>query len=129
MKEKGTVAEIKGHKARVILSYNPELCKKCSARLFCGINPRGTEGFVWARFRKPPQVGQSVEVEIPEAKAVLLSAVVFIVPIIIYGLGFWLARLFVKSVGISALLAVIPVFAYYPLLMRFSDFFTPRVVE
>ncbi len=127
MREKGTVAEIKGQKAKIILSYNPELCRECSARLFCGISPRETEGFVWARFKNAPAVGQVVEVEIPEAKAVLLSTIMFIVPIIIYGLAFWLIHFFVKSTGISALLAIIPALLYYPLLMRFSDFFAPRI--
>jgi len=127
MKDKGVVAEIKGSKAKVLLSYNPEICRECSARLFCGINPRETEGFVWARFRETPSVGQVVEVEIPEAKAVLLSAVMFIVPIIVYGLSFWFIHLFISSVGLSALIAIVPVLIYYPLLMRFSDFFTPRI--
>lgn len=129
MKDKGMVVEIKGHRAKVILSYNPTLCRECSAKLFCGINPRQTEGFVWAKFKKAPAVGKVVEVEIPEAKAVLLSAVMFIVPIIIYGLAFWLVHIFIRSVGWSALIAFVPVVAYYPLLMRFADFFTPRVSE
>jgi|GEM_PF-1878599 positive regulator of sigma E activity len=128
MKDKGIVAEIKGSKAKVILSYNPEICKECSARLFCGIKPRENEGFVWARFKEEPSVGQTVEVEIPEAKAVLLSTLMFIVPIVIYGLGFWLAHAFIRSVGLSALLALAPVLIYYPLLVRFSDLFTPRIV-
>lgn len=129
MREKGLVAEIKGHKARVLLLYNPQICKECSAKLFCGINPRETEGFVWARFNKPPRAGQVVEVEIPEAKAILLSTVMFIVPVIIYILAFWLVHLFISSIGISALIALVPVVAYYSLLVRFSDFFTPRISE
>lgn len=129
MKDKGMVAEIKGHRARVILSYNPDICRECSARLFCGINPRQTEGFVWARFKEKPTVGQTVEVEIPEVRAVLLSTIMFIVPIIIYGLAFWLVHILISSVGWSALIAVAPVVAYYPLLMRFADFFAPRINE
>jgi len=127
MKDRGIVAEIKGSRAKILLSYNPEICSSCSARLFCGINPRETEGFVWARFTRPPRVGQVVEVEIPEAKAILLSTVMFIVPAIIYILSFWLVHLFISSIGISALIALVPLVAYYPLLMRFSDFFTPRI--
>ncbi|MEO0141401.1 MAG: SoxR reducing system RseC family protein [candidate division WOR-3 bacterium] len=129
MREKGIVAEIRGGKAKVILSYNPDICKSCSARLFCGINPRGTEGFVWARFRDEPKPGQVVEVEIPEAKAILLSGVMFIVPITIYILSFWLIHLFVKSTGISALLATLPVLAYYPLIANLSGFFSPTILN
>ncbi|MGB9589992.1 MAG: SoxR reducing system RseC family protein [candidate division WOR-3 bacterium] len=129
MKDKGTVVELKDHMAKVMLSYNPEICVECSAKLFCGIKPRETEGFVWAKFKNAPEVGQVVEVEIPETRAVLLSTLMFIVPIIIYGLAFWVVHIFVRSVGLSALIALIPAILYYPALMRVSDFFVPKVVE
>jgi len=129
MKDRGVVQEIKGHRAKVSLEYDPERCGSCEAKLFCGISSRKNQGFVWARFDREPEPGQEVVVEIPEAKAILLSTILFIVPIGVYFLSYWLISIWVHSVGMAALMSLLPVALYYPALMLFSDFFTPRIIS
>ncbi len=130
MKEQGRVEEIKQDRAKVVLSYNPEICRKCPSKHFCGINPRESEGFVWAKFsQSPPEKGETVQIEIPEIKAVALSTVMFIVPIGLYVLAYWVVGFWLSSPGLRALVAFLPLILYFPGLRLVSGFFVPRIID
>ncbi len=102
----------------------PEKCKACAFKMLCGFE--GNAARVWVRGEAP--VGQEVEVELSEARAILLSFLTFIVPIFVYLGAFLLFRLWF-SLGASALAAFVPMFLWFPLLNLFSGYFKPRLVR
>ncbi len=124
MRVQGKVKEKEGRGVVVEIPRVPEKCHSCAFKFMCGFE--GDAAQVWVPGDAP--VGSEVEVELSEAKAILLAFLTFMVPVFIYIAAFVLLRLRF-SVGVSAGLALVPMLLWFPLLNLFSGFFKPRLVR
>jgi positive regulator of sigma E activity len=110
MKESGTVVERKGNEVKVELPVR-STCKRCSGHLHC--RPGGTNRYVWAKDTTGSGIGDTVQVELEEGRAILLSFLLFIAPLLVLALVFALLRGLLRSDLLAALLGLAAVTLYF----------------
>jgi positive regulator of sigma E activity len=125
MKENGTVVERKGTLVRVELPAGTA-CRTCSAGLFC--RPRGEARYVWAKDLGDAQVGDSVTVELSEGRSVLLSFLLFLVPLLLLALVYVAFKALIGSELWSIVPAILVALGYFAVLRgsRMRAAFTVR---
>ena len=109
MRELGRVVASQGGKVKVELEFRSG-CRGCRAASFCGVS--GTKRYLWVRNTLGVQQGDLVEVEVPEATSILLSALVFLGPLAVLVGVYVLTRLLLASELVAGLLGLAGAFAY-----------------
>jgi positive regulator of sigma E activity len=125
MKETGKVIERKGDRIKVELPGRTA-CRTCSAGLFC--RPRGDSRHVWVKDSSGARVGDTVDLELTEGRAILLSFLLFIVPLLLLVIVYGSLKLLLES----ELWAIVPALAValaYFLLLRGSGASTSFMVR
>jgi sigma-E factor negative regulatory protein RseC len=109
MKERVTVKRIDGD--RIICSCTTSACKSCSGNSFCNIKIREIEA--QKPEDTPVEIGDTVEIHLPPGKTIFAGFMVMILPLILFGLFFALAGLFVpeSGEGLRVLAGVLGLFA------------------
>jgi positive regulator of sigma E activity len=125
MKETGKVVERKGDRIKVELPTRTA-CHTCSAGLFC--RPRGDSRHVWVKDSSGARVGDTVDLELSEGRSILLSFLLFIVPLLLLVIVYGTLKLLLGS-ELWAIIPALAVAVVYFLLLRGSKVSTSFMVR
>ncbi|WP_319415934.1 SoxR reducing system RseC family protein [Marispirochaeta aestuarii] len=95
MNERVKVKSIAGD--RLICSCTTSACKSCSGNSFCNIKIREIEALKPGNV--PVEVGDTVEIHLPPGKTIFAGFMVMILPLILFGVFFFLAGLALPESG------------------------------
>lgn len=94
MEEIGKVVDTSGKFARVEIEPKGS-CKNCAARVFC--SPSGDKMCVETINRHGVKIGDTVKVETSANVTLLAAFLLFILPLVLFGIGFVLLRQLTRS--------------------------------
>ncbi|OWZ83148.1 SoxR reducing system RseC family protein [Natranaerobius trueperi] len=82
----------------LVLIQNHSTCSKCGA---CSDGKKSNENTIWAKDNKNAEVGDFVEIEIPEKNLLKVSILLYLVPIIFLLIGIIIGQKFAEINNLS----------------------------
>jgi sigma-E factor negative regulatory protein RseC len=122
MEDFGVVKDIFTGKVEVEIDPS-NACGNCASKSFCHLDEGDNKRTLVARCEIDVKLGDLVQVELGTGNAIFSAFLIFIVPLILMGLGFVLGSRFSEGWGILA--AVIGLVVGF-LFVRLSDYFIGR---
>ena len=128
MKESGRVIAREGARIQVELQTQ-SACRTCGASFIC--RGRGETRCVWAKDSTGAQIGDTVTLELSEGRAILLSFLLFIVPLMLLALVYGILEALLDSELWSIVPALLVALGYFLVLRRTkaSKSFAARVTR
>ena len=128
MKETGRVIAREGDRIKVELPTGTA-CRSCGASFFC--RGRGEFRHVWAKDSTGAQIGDTVTLELSEGRSILLSFLLFIVPLLLLALVYGTLVALLDSELWSIIPALLVALGYFLVLRRTqaSKSFAARVTH
>ncbi|HID93164.1 MAG TPA: hypothetical protein EYP60_03610 [bacterium (Candidatus Stahlbacteria)] len=118
MEETGKVVGVDGELVRVEIEPKGA-CSHCAARAIC--NPAGNKMYTEAVNEKGARVGDTVRLEMNPRSTILAAFLIFILPIIAFGIGFAILKLITKTDSISVLAGIGFLAIYFIFLKRLDE--------
>ncbi len=122
MEEIGVVKEVRGGQAQIEIDPS-NMCGTCVNKEACQLGESAVKRYLWAQNHAGARVGDLVQVELEEGKAVFSAFMIFILPVITLIGGYLLSRPFGEGWGIVG--AFVGLGAGL-LIVRFMDVFFGR---
>ena len=118
MEEIGKVIGISGKLVEVEIE-SKGACSHCASRMFC--NPSGNKMLVEAINEQKAEIGDMVKIETKPGITILTAFLIFILPIISFGIGFSIVGLLTKYQNLAILGGVGFMIVYFLFLKRFNN--------
>ncbi len=103
---KGKIVEKKG-KSYLVQFEESHSCKGCSFKKACKI---GGLKETWIEGEEDLELGDAVEVRMEESKLIFMSFIVFIVPILLFFLGYFVLQGFTQAIRIIGGIALLSLY-------------------
>jgi len=118
VEEIGKIVSINGQLVKVEIEPKGA-CSHCSAKVIC--NPSGNKMYTEAINERGAKVGDTVRLEMNPRSVIFAAFLIFIFPIIAFGIGFAILRLITKTDSVSVLGGIGFLVIYFLFLKRLDE--------